>query len=441
MIKVLELFGGIGSCTQAFKKLGIPHEVVDYVEIDKYAVKSYNAMNGTNFEPQDITEWDKDIEVDFVMHGSSCQDFSIAGLNKGASEGGDTRSSLMYETARIVGKLKPKYVLWENVKNVLSKKHKHNFDNYLAKMEALGYTNYHKVLNAKDYNVPQNRERIFVLSMLDDTGFEFPPKIKRTKNLSDILEEVVAEKFYINNEKAEDLIGRLKNGKKELFPTEACQSTSALSSREHRDHGWKTQEIGTICSRDYKDPKIVTVPCTYYTNEISAPEPILFGGEQKNQVIKTDGVSTCLTSSMGTGGGYVSMVVDKPVLVGGIGEKNFGTQYRQGNRVYDGSSIAMCLTAQPVGNAGGNSYLYLVNEEEPILTPNRLEKQQNGVRIRKLTPKECWRLMGFSDEMFHLAEQVNSNTQLYKQAGNSIVVDVLVGIIGQIQMTESLMQK
>ncbi len=107
-VKVLELFGGIGACTQAFKRVGIPFEVVDYVEIDKYACKSYNAINGTDFKPQDICEWDKDIKVDFVMHGSPCQDFSVAGKGLGGDEGSGTRSSLMYETIRIVEKLKPK---------------------------------------------------------------------------------------------------------------------------------------------------------------------------------------------------------------------------------------------------------------------------------------------------------------------------------------------
>lgn len=121
-IRLLELFGGIGACTQALKRLGIDVEIVDYVEIDKYACASYNAINGTNFEPQDILKWDKDIEVDLIMHGSPCQDFSIAGKQMGGDKGSETRSSLMYETIRIVEKLKPKYVVWENVKNLLSKK-------------------------------------------------------------------------------------------------------------------------------------------------------------------------------------------------------------------------------------------------------------------------------------------------------------------------------
>lgn len=158
-IKLLELFGGIGACSKALERLGINYNIIDYVEIDKYAVKSFNAIHNTNFESQDIRTWDKDVEVDLIMHGSPCQDFSIAGKQAGGDEDSGTRSSLMYETIRIVEKLKPKYVVWENVKNLLSKKHRHNFDAYLEKMEQLGYTNYYQILNAKDYGIPQNRER------------------------------------------------------------------------------------------------------------------------------------------------------------------------------------------------------------------------------------------------------------------------------------------
>lgn len=208
-IKLLELFGGIGACTQAFKRCNIPHEVVDYVEIDKYAVKSYNSMNGCNFEPQDITEWDKDIEVDFIMHGSPCQDFSVAGLGRGADEGSGTRSSLMYETLRIVKKLRPKYVLWENVKNVVSTKHRHNFENYLSIMEELGYQNHWQILNTKNYGVPQNRERLFVLSILGGGDYTFPKPIPLELRLKDVLEDEVDEKYYLKSDKARELINKL----------------------------------------------------------------------------------------------------------------------------------------------------------------------------------------------------------------------------------------
>lgn len=214
MIKVLELFAGIGACSKALENLGIEHEIVDAVEIDKFAIKSFNAIHGTNFEPQDITKWNKKLDVDLLMHGSPCQDFSIAGLGKGGDEGSGTRSSLMYETLRIVEKLKPKYVIWENVKNLLSQKHQHNFYAYQQAMIKLGYVNYYQVLNAKDYGVPQNRERVFTVSIREDLWdrqylnfdklFEFPEPFPLEKKLKDFLEENVDESYFLTEKKARD---------------------------------------------------------------------------------------------------------------------------------------------------------------------------------------------------------------------------------------------
>jgi DNA-cytosine methyltransferase len=134
------------------------------------------------------------------MHGSPCQSISLAGLQHGADKGSGTRSSLMWETIRIVEKLKPKYVIWENVKNLLSKKHIHNFNAYLETMEQLGYTNYYQVLNAKDYRIPQNRERVFTISIRKDINkvFTFPPKQELKLRLKDMLEEEVDEKYYLS---------------------------------------------------------------------------------------------------------------------------------------------------------------------------------------------------------------------------------------------------
>lgn len=200
-LKLLELFGGIGACSKALERLGIDYEIADYVEIDKYAVKSYNAMHGTNFNPQDIREWNKDIDVDLILHGSPCQDFSLAGKQAGGDKDSGTRSSLMYETLRIVEKLKPKYVIWENVKNVISKKHIHNFNNYLLEMDRLGYKSYYQVLNAKDYGIPQNRERVFTVSIRNDIGkrFIFPEKQELKLKLKDFLETNVDQKYYLSD--------------------------------------------------------------------------------------------------------------------------------------------------------------------------------------------------------------------------------------------------
>ena len=200
---------GIGACSKALKRLGIEHEIVDAVEIDKYAIASFNAIHNTSFKTQDITTWDKDIkDVDLIMHGSPCQDFSIAGKQAGGDLESGTRSSLMYETVRIVGKLRPKYVVWENVKNILSAKHKHNFNKYIDTLKTLGYNSYYQVLNAKDYGVPQNRERVFTVSIrkdIDKNDFKFPEKQELKIKLKDLLEDKVDEKYFLSKEKLENL--------------------------------------------------------------------------------------------------------------------------------------------------------------------------------------------------------------------------------------------
>lgn len=167
MLKILELFGGIGACSKALERLGIEYEIADYVEIDKYAVKSFNAMHNTNFEPQDICEWDKDIEVDLIIGGFPCQDISLAGKQEGIIKG-VTRSGLMYEMMRVIHKLKPKYVIAENVKNILSNKFIPQLKEYLCFLNDNGYEVTMDILNAKDYGIPQNRERIFIIGVKNE---------------------------------------------------------------------------------------------------------------------------------------------------------------------------------------------------------------------------------------------------------------------------------
>lgn len=176
MVKILELFGGIGSPRIALRNIGVPVKAIDYVEIDEKAVKSYNAMfaNELHYKTQSVVGWN--LKPDILIHGSPCQDFSIAGYQKGADEGTETRSSLMWETLNIIeqmGVWKPRIVIWENVKNVLSKHMIHNFNKYLLKMEQLGYTNSFEILNAMDFGLPQKRERVFTVSCLRGNIFDF----------------------------------------------------------------------------------------------------------------------------------------------------------------------------------------------------------------------------------------------------------------------------
>ena len=262
MLKVLELFGGIGACSKALEKLNIEYEIADYVEIDKYAVNSFNAIHNTNFGPQDITTWNKDIEVDLIMHGSPCQDFSLAGKQAGGDEGSGTRSSLMYETIRIVEKLKPKYIIWENVKNVISKKHKHNFDKYIKSLDELGYNSYYQVLNSKDYGIPQNRERVFTVSIRKDISkgfFYFPPKQELKIKLKDLLEDEVDEKYYLSNELPDnyDLSILIKNATKKGY-LEAYEGDGIdISSRMQYHRG--TVQRGMIQTLDTQATKGVVV--------------------------------------------------------------------------------------------------------------------------------------------------------------------------------------
>lgn len=348
MIKVLELFAGIGACSKALERLGIEHEIVDAVEIDKYAIKSFNAIHGTNFEPQDIKEWNKDIKVDLIMHGSPCQDFSLAGLQAGGDKDSGTRSSLMYETLRIVEKLKPKYVIWENVKNLLSKKHRHNFNAYLEAMEKLGYKNYYQVLNAKHYGVPQNRERVFTVSILGDGDFKFPEPIPLEKRLKDVLETKVDEKYYLSKERL-DVIYKWEQRQKE-------------NGRGFRFEVKDAESVG--------------------------------------RAITTSGDRPCSTN-------YVAIKTAN------------NTGYDLATDV-DGVDLSYPNSKTRRGRVGhGISKTIPTSGSQGVL---------DDFRIRKLTPKECWRLMGFDDSDFEKAEKVNSNTQLYKQAGNSIVVNVLEAI-------------
>lgn len=370
MLRVLELFSGIGACSKALENLGIEHEIVDAVEIDKYAIKSFNAVHGTNFEPQDITTWNKDVNVDLIMHGSPCQDFSVAGKQAGGDEGSGTRSSLMYETIRIVEKLEPKYVIWENVKNLLSKKHHHNFDAYLETMEKLGYTNYYKVLDAQDYGLPQHRERVFTISIRErerEREYVWPKPFALEKRLCDMLESNVDEKYYISDAMLGYFMGvnqrESKFPRQERFISNVDRKNQDVANSITTAPGQRPTD-NFIIENKKNAPNLKTQLC----NELIRRK-IVKGGEVVNHSYTTSEQRDTLEKYIETTNGVVPTLTTRPDILGYV-------------------------------------------ENEPL-------------RIRKLTPLETWRLMGFDDNSFHRAEKVNSNAQLYKQAGNSICVNVL----------------
>lgn len=298
-IRILELCSGYGSQKLALTNLGF-NVYSEIAEIDKYAILAYNKLHGETINHGDIYTIDENKlpYFDIVTYSTPCQDFSVAGKQQGGDKGSGTRSSLLWECERIIKAIRPKYLLMENVKNIIGNKHKHNFKAWLKTLEQLGYNNYWQVINAKDYGVPQNRERVFVISIRKDLNktYTFPLKQELKKGLKDVLDCSVDDKYYISEEKGLTL----------LEPIEYMIIDDIYNSRK---------------ARIYKK------------------------------------YSPTLRSE------------------------------RYGLKV--------------------------------------IEPRSNGdYRIRKLTPRECWRLMGVKDKQFDKVSDI-SNSQLFKMAGNSIVVNVL----------------
>lgn len=199
MIKILELFGGIGAPRKAMVNLGVEHKSIDYVEWDEKAVRTYNAMFDNRYKAQSVVGYD--LKPDILVHGSPCQDFSIAGKQYGGNVEDGTRSSLMFETIKIIENLgvwKPKVVIWENVKNALAKKMVGAFNHYLDDMEALGYTSNYEVLNLMDFGIPQDRERVFTVSLLGADPFNFNlVKYREMRSMSTFLLDDYGEEHIV----------------------------------------------------------------------------------------------------------------------------------------------------------------------------------------------------------------------------------------------------
>lgn len=356
-MNIVSLFSGIGAFEKALTNLNIVHNVVNYCEVDKYASESYSAIHGIDksLNLGDITQIDiTKLEngcADLITYGFPCQDISNAGKQKGFQDenGNLTRSGLFFYASAIIGRIQPKIAICENVKALVGKKFEKEFKIVLDTLDEMGYNNYWQVLNAKDYGIPQNRERVFVVSVrkdIDKGEFNFPKPFNLEKKLADMLEQEVDEKYYLD-------------GKYETI-SKVNDNYSLL--------------CGGIIG------KMHDVSRRVYSSEYVAPT-----------------LHTC-------GGGNL----EPKVAVGTIIEDFYRNREE---RIYRDAS--------------------------PVIRADRqgLKTIDADLRIRKLTPKECWRLMGFDDKDVEKAQAVGiSNTQLYKQAGNSIVVNVLMEIFKQLHI-------
>jgi DNA (cytosine-5)-methyltransferase 1 len=321
-LKVFEAFSGIGSQRMALRNKGIDHEVVAISEIDQDAIKSYMAIHGETNNVGDISQLtlDQIPYHDLFTYSFPCQDLSLAGKKQGMEEGSGTRSSLLWECKRVIEGKRPKYLLLENVTNLVGKKNKPLFDTWLAWLESQGYTNYWSKENALDYNVAQNRDRVFVVSILGEhTPFQFPIKQHLTKSIQDYLEKDVDQKYY--------------------------KSFEALKKLE----AWKSFQL----------------PLT--------------------RIIGMESHSPTLTAR-------------------GAGLNHSG-------------QILICNNATNMNLQGNLDFFHDISV----------------LGIRNITPRESWKLMGFTDSDYDKARAVGmTDAQLYKQAGNSIVVPVLEGIFGNL---------
>lgn len=323
-LRLIELFAGIGSQTQALTNIGIAHKVVAISEIDKYAIQSYEAMHGKANNLGDIRKIEELPDADLWTYSFPCQDISVAGKGAGIKEG--TRSGLLFEVERLLrvaaehGTL-PKYLLLENVKNLVSKKFKADFDKWLDFLSELGYTNYWKVLNAKDYGIPQNRERVFCISIRGEhKPFVFPKPKELTIRLRDMIDETVDERFYLKESTIRSILRSTFNSRRDsIRPGDGLANT--LLARDWRGPqcvqvgevvGGKWDKMHDISKRVYEPNGIApTVHCQQGGNtELKVAEDFVLGGLQKHQTPRTDGISPTLTEAMGKGGGQTPIIID-----------------------------------------------------------------------------------------------------------------------------------
>lgn len=571
-MKVLSLFSGIGAFEKALDNLGIDYELVGFSEIDKYAVKSYCAIHNVDESMNlgDITKIDEKTlpkDIDLLTYGFPCQDISLAGKQKGLfnADGTQTRSGLFFEALRIIEETKPKVAIAENVKNLTSKKFKLQFEIVLKMLEAAGYNNYWQVLNAKDYGIPQNRERVFIVSIRKDidTGFfQFPEGFPLELRLKDMLGSKVDEKYYLPDEKVKGLLLNKTVGEPFIVasrgrnPENLSDRTPGVPTVQRLEPN--AQGICNTLTTVQKDNLVVEPKIKYLGNaagkktqgrsiyDVTGISPTLCAGmdhgntmpyimvqkdnyvvepqliqvaqmygtekepnPQAGRIYSAEGISPTMDSC--SGGNRMPKVLVREATKKGYAEAvegdtiNFEQPNSKTRRGRVGKQVAQTLTTSPqqgvVVNAamrgrygeGGKieQHIEISNREvanaittvqkdsliaeqivvddsvKPsvaqnferekrdiatstkeiyqckcesgwqdnkigILTSPTIRANNNNTfcldnltRIRKLIPKECFRLMGFDDEDFEKAAAVNSNTQLYKQAGNSIVVNVL----------------
>lgn len=376
-VRIGTLFSGIGAIEHAFQRLGLDHEIVFAGDIDVHVKKSYYA----NYEIAD-SDWHDDVtqfkadkykgKIDLLVGGSPCQAFSMVGKRLGLE---DIRGTLFYDYARIVQETQPKVFIYENVKGLTNHDGGRTWQVVQDVFNDLGYRINSKILNSKNYGIPQNRERIFVIGFKDrDTDFTFPNSIPLERSMQDFLEDYTDSKYYLK-EKGVKFVTSFKNREKRYTQINGNVMLCQKANQQFNWHGdfvYEPAALNNISERKDFDEFVFDV------NQV----------EEKY---------------------YLSEKVKAYVLAGGT--KNFKTSTKTDLEV----ARPLLQSMHKMHRAGVDNYV-----------------THNKGRIRKLTPTECLRLMGFMDDF----KKVVSDTQLYRQAGNSIVVDVMIALLKQMDITK-----
>ncbi|VKW44984.1 DNA methylase [Streptococcus pneumoniae] len=378
-MKFLDLFAGIGGFRLGMESAG--HKCIGFCEIDKFARESYKAIHDTKgeIELHDITAVsDESIRgigsVDIICGGFPCQAFSIAGNRRGFE---DTRGTLFFEIARFASILKPRYLFLENVKGLLNHDRGNTFEVILSGLDELGYDVEWQVLNSKNFGVPQNRERVFIIGHLrGGSGRKVFP-------LSGDGAAITCEQPKINK------VGNTrKKGKSQSGDVVSIDSLAP-----------------TLCSTTtQKDPLKVLIE-----NEIKQFGVLQPNYNQSGVVYEIDGISPTIRAYQG--GNLEPKIRVKEATKQGYQEAEIGDSV---NLSHPNSKTRRGRVGKQIANT------LLTGESQGVVEPD--------FRIRKLTPRECWRLQGFPDWAFDKTQEVNSNSQLYKQAGNSVTVNVIAAI-------------
>lgn len=538
-MKIIELFAGLGSQTQALTNLGIKHEVVAISEIDKYAIKSYEALHGSVDNLGDIISIDELPIADLWTYSFPCQDISVAGKLAGIKEG--TRSGLLKEVERLLIRARekeslPKYLLLENVKNLVSKRFKADFDSWLSFLSDLGYTNYWQVLNAKNYGIPQNRERVFVVSVYGEhESYTFPEKRELNLRLKDMIEDVVEERYYLKESTIRSILTSTYNSRRNSI-RDVGGMAACLKARDFREP--QCVAVGNL--EGGKWDKVYKMSRRVFSPEGLSPTVHCFGGgntELKIVALRGRNVESspeshtkkqtqqCLEENFqGVCNTLTTVQKDNLLLEKGsfvsrkykefVDKKGYLPEMFVAYNTQEIKDIAPTLTTQCTGASGSSAVLKMETDDVSILAPNNwshkagdgtttrkrrevsicptlqacsgqtqqsylkiksatkkgYEEAEKGdyvnttypnstskrgrvgkaiaqtlttgdgsavvtenVRIRKLIPRECLRLMGWKDKDIDKIQLAGiSATQQYRQAGNGIVVTVLMAIFGEL---------